>query len=273
MVTLRAAVIGHPIQQSLSPRLHRRWIANYGIEATFEAVDGQSPEGFRAWVAGMADHDFVGCSVTIPFKGEALAIADRRSEAAMAIGAANLLVRTPTGLLADNTDGVGFAAAAAALPLGTSRQCARVIGAGGAAPAIVWALKSLGYKRVEITNRSPEKARLIADRFDIEIIDWAARSSLEAVDLLVNSTAAGMKGQPPLDIEVDSLPKTATVIDIVTTPARTPLLRAAEARGLPVANGLSMLVHQAIPAFAAWFGPRPDDAEEALAYLEERTGA
>lgn len=273
MVAKNAAVIGHPIGHSLSPALHGRWIEKYGLSARYEAIDGQDDDTFRDIARSLEAEGYAGANVTIPFKRTAYELVDEKSRAAEAIGAVNLLVCGEGKLLGDNTDAEGFGAALEAMDPDKMLTTARVLGAGGAAPAIVYALKQAGFSRIEILNRTASKARELADIFDIETIPWEARSDgLSGVDLLVNTTALGMAGQPPLEIEVTGLPDYAAIMDIVTTPKETPLLKAGRERGLRTRNGFAMLVHQAIPSFEAWFDIRPDDAEEAIAFLENLGG-
>ncbi len=270
MVTMRAGVIGHPIGHSLSPKLHGRWIEAYGLDAEYTAIDGESPDRFRQIVHQLRAEGWLGLNVTIPFKGDALALADHVSDTARQIGAANLLVFREDGIHADNTDAYGFAQSLQQVGCPSPGFKARVLGAGGAAPAIVVALRDLGAGRIEIANRSRDRADALAARFDpAVVIDWAARSEgLDDINVLVNATSLGMKGQPALEIDIHALPDAARVIDIVTTPLETALLRAAHDKGLSAVGGVPMLVHQAVPSFAAWFGHRPEDSAEAIAFLE-----
>ncbi|WOI53314.1 shikimate dehydrogenase [Parvularcula sp. LCG005] len=267
----RVGVIGHPISQTLSPFLHGRWLDRFGIDATYAAVDGLGAEQFESVVRGRVEEGWLGLNVTIPFKGQAVAIADEVSPLADKLGAANFLHFREGRIIADNYDAPGFAAAVEGSGWTGPRQTARVLGAGGAAPAVIAALQTLGFDRIEVTNRSAEKVAHLATRLPgIDALPWDERGSdLRNVDLLVNTTSLGMKGQPALEIEIDRLPDHAGVVDIITTPLETPLLAAARANGLFAMNGLPMLVHQAIPAFARWFGPTPDDPDAAIAFLDE----
>lgn len=270
MVALKAGVIGHPIGQSLSPILHSRWIAAFGLDASYEAIDSIDETGFKSFVSSMEQNGFAGLNVTIPFKRVACEVADELTETAQHIGAVNLLICREGRLIGDNTDAYGFRAALESMALDPAPRRARVLGAGGAAPAIVVALKQAGVEDIEITNRSPEKAMLLSDQFEIKMIDWGARDQdLDGVDLLVNTTSLGMKGQPELVMDMTELPSSAGVIDIITTPAETALLAAARKRGHTALNGLPMLVHQAVPSFEAWFGHRPHDGELAIRFLEQ----
>lgn len=268
-MTRRVCVLGHPIRHSLSPALHNRWIAARGLDARYDAIDPGDADGFRAFVEGRLRTEFVGANVTLPFKTLALALADTASDRARAIGAANLLTVTADGnLRADNTDGPGFRAALTdALgdrPLGR----VRIVGAGGAAPAIIWACQKLEASRIEIANRTAEKAIVLASRFDIDAISFEQiADDLEAVDVLVNTTALGLPGSPPFPLDPSTMRPGSLVCDIVPSAHPTPLLLAARASNLTVLDGLPMLVHQAIPSFTAWFGGSPPDAEAAIAFL------
>lgn len=269
MVTARAGVIGHPISHSFSPKLHGRWIEKYGLDARYDPVDGRDEETFVRLVRSFAEDGFVGANVTIPFKRLAYETVDELTETARKIGAVNLLIERDGKLIGDNTDAAGFAAALQSMGLAQTPKRARLLGAGGAAPAIVVALQAAGIGNIEIFNRTHAKAEELSARFGCETGDWERRNEgLEGIDLLVNSTSLGMEGQPPLGVEPMGLPGHAGVIDIITTPRQTALLAAAKARGLKTLNGLPMLVYQAIPSFEAWFGIRPDDPDEAIAFLE-----
>lgn len=264
----KAGVIGHPITQSLSPTIHNAWMAAAGIHGEYIAIDGEE-RGFAETVAACRKSGFLGLNVTIPYKAEALALADCATDRANRIGAANLLVFSEDGILADNTDAEGFRLAVlnAGWPMRTGT--ARILGAGGAAPAILFALQELGFQRLELTNRSASNANDLAGRFDnVHIIDWADRATLLGeVDLFINATSLGMVGMPALEIDLSSLPSHAAVIDIVTTPPETPLLAQARKQGLFTQNGIPMLVYQAVPSFFAWFGRAPERPADMIGKL------
>ncbi|MEM9235022.1 MAG: shikimate dehydrogenase, partial [Pseudomonadota bacterium] len=187
MVTKHAAVIGHPIAQSLSPLLHARWLERHKINADYRAIDGQDDDQFRRLIRTLPDKGYVGMNVTLPFKRLAHDLADEMSDTARTVGAANLLVFRDGKVWADNTDVPGFIAALEAMDLAEIPRSARILGAGGAAPAIIVALKALGVEHIEVTNRTASKAMELKDHFDIECIGWAARDiNLEGVDLLIN---------------------------------------------------------------------------------------
>ncbi|MEE4208439.1 MAG: shikimate dehydrogenase [Parvularcula sp.] len=264
---IRAAVIGDPVEHSLSPRLMARWFQDAGIEGHYRKVQAPS-ERFAEKVHRLRSEGYAGVNVTIPHKEAALALADRKTEAAALIGAANLLTFGKDGITADNTDHVGFARALERAGGKLSGGRAVVLGAGGAAGAIIHALH--GYEAVRVVNRTFSRAEALAARFpNAEAGAWDERDEAAAgADLLVNTTSLGMKGQPPLTIDLSGLPNHAVVADIVYVPLYTPLLCAARARGLGVAHGLAMLVHQAVPSFEAFTGQRPPHPETILSEIE-----
>ncbi|MBP5858164.1 shikimate dehydrogenase [Marivibrio halodurans] len=262
----RAGVVGYPIGHSLSPVLHRHWLARYGIAGRYDPVE-IPPDSFESEMARLfAEPDWRGCNVTVPHKEAAFRWVDRRDAAAERLGAVNTLVRLPDGgVEGRNTDLHGFrrnletaAAWSADLP---GRGAAVVIGAGGAARAVVAALQDLGFPLVHVLNRSPGKAEALADLLSMPSAPVAAGaldrapSVLADAALLVNTTSLGMRGQPALALDLGPLPTGAFVTDIVYNPLETPLLAAARARGNPTVDGLGMLLHQAAPGFRAWFEP------------------
>jgi len=265
-----AGVIGWPINQSLSPLIHTIWAHRAGINGYYIPL-AISPayEDFARAMNGLRAIGFAGVNITIPHKENALRYAAAASDGARAAGAANMLTFGAGDPYADNSDIGGFAKALKER-LGRAAQptSALILGAGGAARAVVIALKRLGFTGLRIANRSPEKAVAIAQATHIKMVDWPARSdALSGVDLVVNTTSLGMAGQPPLEISLDKLKPDAIVADIVYAPLETDLLKAAKARGCKTVDGLSMLMHQAAPGFRAWFGEDPaidDDLRRAL---------
>jgi len=258
---IKAAVIGWPINHSKSPLIHGYWLANAGILGSYEAI-GIAPETFEAGINNLVLQGYAGCNVTIPHKETALQMADSVSDRAQAIGAANTLVFKGGKIFADNTDGIGFInnLKQGAPNWHASAGTALVLGAGGAARAIVYALLQEGAPKVIIANRTLEKATILSDFFGDKVsaisID-KAQETLGEVQTLVNTTALGMTGQPKLIIDISSLPKSALVTDIVYNPLMTDLLKQAQSLGLLTVDGLGMLLHQAVPGFEAWFGVRP----------------
>jgi len=258
----RAFVVGWPISHSRSPLIHGHWIKKYNIDAKYE-IAAVAPEDIGKFFDTIRAGEWCGGNVTIPHKHAALDLADSCDAAAQAIGAANTIVRDGRHLHARNTDAAGFIANLDALApawRNAAGPCV-VLGAGGAASAIIWAILEAGVERVVLVNRTKSRADDLAARLGrgIQVIEWRQRhAALQGAGLLVNTTASGMTGMDPLDLDLDMLPQNATVCDIVYTPLVTPLLAAASARGNPTVDGLGMLLHQAVPGFAAWFGVTPE---------------
>lgn len=257
--TSRAFVIGHPIAHSRSPMIHRHWLKEHGIDGTYDAID-VAPDALAPFMERMRTGELVGGNVTIPHKERVFEAVDRRDDAAEAIGAVNTLWMEVGELVGGNTDAYGFAANLdAGAPEWRDAGSALVLGAGGAARAVVHAFRSAGIGRITVLNRTRARAEDLALAFPgVEAAGLdAAQSLLSQVDLLVNTTSLGMKGQPPLDLDPDALPNEAIVTDIVYAPLETPLLEMAKARGLKTVDGLGMLLHQAVPGFERWFGIPP----------------
>lgn len=261
-----AGVMGWPVGHSRSPRLHGHWLKRYGIEGAYVPL-AVPPTGLNRALSSLAVFGFRGCNVTVPHKEAALTAMDSVDEAARRIGAVNTVVVGPDGRLhGSNTDGFGFLESLRAGSTWTaSAGPAAVIGAGGAARAIVAALIDAGVPDVRLTNRTPGRAEEVAGTIGgpVTVVPWEKRAAmLDGAALAVNTTTLGMSGQPPLNLPLETLPTEAVVTDIVYTPLETSLLAAARARGNPVVDGLGMLLHQARPGFEAWFGVAPtvDDA-------------
>ncbi len=259
----RAGVMGWPVEHSRSPLLHGFWLKEHGIDGEYVLLPVR-PGELAPSLRGLAAQGFAGCNLTIPHKGAALAIVDEVDAIAARIGAVNTVVIRPDGTLEGrNTDAFGFYSnLKTTLPgWGADAGPAVVLGAGGGARAVVAALLDNGAAEIRLVNRHRDRAVALAAALGgpIEAVDWARRAdALAGAALLVNTTSLGMTGQPPLDLALDALPKAALVNDIVYAPLETPLLAAARRRGNPVVDGLGMLLHQARPAFAAWFGVMPE---------------
>ena len=261
-VAKRAFVVGWPISHSRSPLIHNHWINRYGIDATYE-VAAVPPPDIAAFFGSVRAGEWCGGNVTIPHKHAALDLADSSDTAARAIGAANTIVRDGRHLHAKNTDAAGFIANLEDLAPGWRKGAGPsvVLGAGGAARAIVWALLETGVERVLVVNRTTRRADDLAARFGsgVQVARWRDRhAALGGAGLLVNTTSSGMTGMQALDLDLARLPPDATVCDIVYTPLATPVLDAASARGNPIVGGLGMLLHQAVPGFEAWFCVTPE---------------
>jgi shikimate dehydrogenase len=270
---LMAGVMGWPVMHSRSPKIHNYWFAKYGLAGTYVPL-AISPEGLRAALRALPALGFSGCNLTIPHKEAAFEAVDRVDPLARRIGAINCVVVAPDGSLdGRNTDGFGYiesireghpAWRADAGPI-------VVIGAGGGARAVLVSLADHGAKEIRLVNRSPARAQALVQEFGapIKAIAWDDRhAALAGAAMLVNTTSQGMAGQSPLDLSLDALPPAALVSDIIYIPRETPLLTAARQRGNRTVNGLGMLLHQARPAFHAWFGVMPEVTAELRAMID-----
>lgn len=264
-----AGVMGWPVGHSRSPRLHGYWLEKYKIDGAYVPLSVR-PEDLGVALTALPKLGFAGVNLTIPHKEAALALVARVEETARLIGAVNTIVVEPDlSLTAWNTDVIGFEAALReGAPYLDTTGHAVVLGAGGAARAVLAALTNLGFWKIGIVNRTQDRALALAKSLrrlgevrgvvNWDCVDWEKRAkALEGATLLVNTTSLGMRGQPALDLDLSALPKTAVVADIVYVPLETPLLTAARARGNSVVDGLGMLLHQARPGFKAWFGIDP----------------
>ncbi|SOC06512.1 shikimate dehydrogenase [Rhodobacter maris] len=262
-----AGVIGHPIAHSRSPALHGHWLKTYGIKGHYVPMD-VAEEDLEAVLRALPRAGFVGCNITIPHKERALALADVISDRAALIGATNTLVFHPDGrIYADNTDGYGFIAnlRETAPHWDAALAPAAVLGAGGAARAIIAALIETGCPEVRVANRTRARAEVLRAEFGARLVvyDWGqAANMMEGVATLVNTTSLGMVGKPDLRIPLDVLPDSAVVTDCVYTPLQTRLLLEAAERGCITVDGFGMLLHQAVPGFERWFGQRPEVTAE-----------
>ena len=258
-----AGVMGWPISHSRSPLIHSHWIAQYGLRGAYVPL-AVNPVNLQEALTGLKALGFAGCNLTLPHKIEALPWLDEIDPVAQRIGAVNTLtVRADGSLHGTNTDAFGFIQSLreAHSSWQASEGPAVVLGAGGAARAVVWALADAGATDIRLFNRSHDKAVSMAQEFGLPVkaFAWSERhAALEGAALLVNTTTQGMQGQPALDLQLDALPAQALVSDIVYTPLQTDLLLRAASRGNPTVNGLGMLLHQARPAFASWFGVMPE---------------
>jgi shikimate dehydrogenase len=266
-----ACVIGWPAGHSRSPLIHNYWIRQHGIAGEYRR-ESVPPEQFADFVAKLAEHGYVGANVTLPHKEAALALSEA-DERARAVGAANTLWLDGGRLRSTNTDVEGFLESLDASAPGWARglETATVLGAGGAAGAVVLGLIQRGAERIYVANRTFERAEALRERFGKRVLPrhWDEINGLLASSgVLVNATSLGMSGQPALELDLNHLPASAVVADIVYVPLLTPLLARAKARGLRTADGLGMLLHQAVRGFSLWFGVRPVVTAELRALAE-----
>lgn len=268
-----AGVMGWPVSHSRSPTLHNYWIKQYGLTGAYVLLPVE-PGNLPAALKGLSALGFAGCNVTIPHKVAAMQLVDRVDPMARRMGAINTIVVEKDGSLSGfNNDGFGYIQSlldaqpdwrADAGPI-------TVLGAGGAARAVVLSLADRGAKEIRLANRSLERAQGLAREFGapVRAIPWEDRhEALADVALLVNTTNQGMTGQSPLELSLDRLPRHALVSDVIYIPMETPLLAAARQRGNPTVNGLGMLLNQARPAFKAWFGVMPEITPELRRAIE-----
>lgn len=262
-MTVKAGIVGWPVTQSLSPVLHGYWLKQLGMDGEMLRVPAR-PEEFADVIARLRTEGFAGVNVTVPHKEAAFALADRVDAAAKMAGAANLLVFHAGAIEGRNTDSYGLAESLREKIGALTGADAVLLGAGGAARGAVLALENLGAGAIHILNRDMERAKTLAAQLSPHVnarlvpgalADWKNAAANAA--LLVNSTSAGMSGNPPLDLDLAALPLGAAVCDIVYKPLETALLRDAKARGHKTIDGLGMLMHQAVPSFQAFFGHRP----------------
>ena len=262
----KACVIGWPIAHSRSPLIHNYWLKKYGIDAVYEkkAVE---PENVAQFIANLAASEFIGCNVTIPHKETAFQAVAKADEIASRLGAVNTVYLKDGVVCGTNTDGEGFIASLrhAHPAFDLRNKTAVIIGAGGAAKAIIGALLDEGVEKIGIINRTRERIHDLQVQFGsgiYEISETISNDALKSCGLLVNTTSQGMEGQPSLELEIQSLNPNALVADIVYTPLETAFLAKARQQGNPVLGGLGMLLHQAVRGFELWFGVKPEVTAE-----------
>jgi shikimate dehydrogenase len=269
--TRAACVVGWPIKHSRSPIIHGYWIREHRLDAAYRREE-VLPEAFPDFMAHLSERGYVGANVTIPHKEMALALSEP-DDRARAVGAANTLWYDSGRLNSTNTDVEGFTANLdAAVPGWPNRvKEAVVLGAGGSARAVIYGLIERDVRKINVINRTPDRAEMLRARFG-QTVQPAHGSALPHLlartDLLVNTTSLGMTGQPPLAVDLGPLPRHAIVADLVYAPLQTPLLRDAHARGHAIADGLGMLLYQAVRGFQLWFGIRPEVTPELRAVVE-----
>jgi shikimate dehydrogenase len=270
-----ACVIGWPVEHSRSPLIHNYWLKQYGIAGEYRR-ELVPREEIAAFVQSLAARGYVGANVTVPHKEAALALSEP-DERAHAVGAANTLWLDGDVLRSTNTDVEGFLDNLDVCAPHWHRDTGKavVLGAGGAARAVIYGLLTRGVERVVAVNRTPSRAEILRQAFGgrVHVARWdEVGADLADTALLVNSTTLGMQGQPDLPIDLARLPGHAVVADLVYVPVRTPLLAAAKDRGLRTADGLGMLLHQAVRGFALWFGKKPAVTAQLRALVEADLG-
>lgn len=263
----RAAVIGNPVSHSLSPKLHGYWLKRYGIEGEYTALQVME-DALETTLRTLPSQGFIGANVTIPHKVNVMQFADKITDRATLIGAANTLTFKEDGrIFADNTDGYGFIAnlRQGAPEWDPKRGPAAIFGAGGAARAIIVALADAGVPEIIVANRTRAKAEALRSDFGarVSVVDWVqADKMLEDANTVINTTSLGMVGAHDFKVSLDELSPKAVVTDIVYNPLQTPFLIAAAKKGCTTVDGLGMLLHQGVPGFERWFGKRPDVDDE-----------
>lgn len=267
-----AGVVGTPIAHSRSPQLHRHWLKTFGLRGHYIPMD-ISHGDLAQVIRTLPKMGFVGINVTVPHKEAVMAIADLITDRATLIGAANTLIFRKDGKIhADNTDGYGFIEnlRTGAPDWSPKDGPAAILGAGGAARAVVASLADAGVPEILLSNRTRVRAEKLKDDFGkrVRVIDWVqAGNMIDNAALVVNTTTLGMAGKPEMRVPLDGLKANMVVTDLVYTPLRTPLLQEAEQAGCTTVDGLGMLIYQAVPAFERWFGQRPvvdDDTRAAI---------
>lgn len=267
-----AGVVGHPIAHSKSPQVHGHWLRKNGINGHYVPMD-IAPEDLERVIRILPTLGFVGVNVTIPHKEAVMKIADLRTERAELIGAANTLIFRKDGKIhADNTDGYGFMQnlLQSAPNWNPKAGPALVLGAGGAARAVLASFIDVGVPEIIVTNRTRERAEQLQKDFGekIKVVDWVqAGNAMEGVNAVINTTSLGMVGKPEMRVPLDALAPGMLVSDLVYTPLQTKLLRAATEAGATAVDGLGMLLHQAAPGFERWFKTRPEVDDELRAVV------
>lgn len=267
----QACVIGWPIEQSRSPLIHGHWLKTYGIEGRYDRVAVPVGEA-GAFVRSLAARGLEGCNVTAPHKQAVFEAADWRDPSAEAVGAANTVWRDGAKVCVANTDTYGFMTHLRQSAPGWDKKDApiAVLGAGGAARAIVHGFLEAGVGAVRVINRTADRAAALARHFGprVEAHAWTdVAAAIRDASVVVNTTTLGMVGSGPLDLDLASLSSDTVAADIVYVPLETPFLARARARGLRTVDGLGMLLHQAVPGFERWFGVRPEVTETLRAIL------
>jgi len=265
---MKAFVCGYPIRHSRSPIIHSHWLMEFGISGDYQAVEVE-PDRFASFIADLRSGEagYAGGNVTIPHKEKAFALADAPDDLATELGAVNTLYREEGMLKATNTDGYGFLANLDDRAKGwdDTKNIAVILGAGGASRAVIQAVRERGFAEIHVLNRTTERAQELADRFGSKVHAapiGALDERLKDANLFVNTTSLGMDDGIAMEIDFSPMDSTGLVTDIVYVPLMTPFLVQAQAQGMAIADGLGMLLHQAVPGFEKWFGRRPVVSED-----------
>jgi shikimate dehydrogenase len=279
-MTKSCFVIGHPISHSRSPLIHQHWIAKLGLDGDYQRID-VPPIQLAGFVARLREGELTGGNVTLPHKQVIVPLLDALTPSARAAGAVNTVFNDGGRITGDNTDITGFLNHLDATAPGWTARVGKavIMGAGGAAQAICHGLMMRGVPNLTIVNRDLSRAQSLAAALKASVLEkapqaidalaWEGRNgAMAGCDLVVNATSLGMKGQPKLDIDLSAMPAHGIAYDIVYVPLETELLAQSRARGLVAVDGLGMLLHQAAPAFARWFGILPDVTPDLRAIIE-----
>jgi shikimate dehydrogenase len=261
-----ACVIGWPVEHSRSPLLHGYWLKKYGIDGTY-TKRAVAPEAVADFLRSLRANGYVGCNVTVPHKAAAFSAANEREDSAKAVSAANTLWLSDGKLVAANTDTYGYMTNLRQQAPGWDRRDAPVsiLGAGGAARAIVFGFLDAGVSEIRVFNRTRTRAETLAQQFGscVKVFDWSQREAGSRDSaVLVNTTTIGMNGVGTLDFDLAGFDPECVVSDIVYVPLETELLRKAKSQGLRIVDGVGMLLHQGVPGFEKWFGVRPEVTDE-----------
>ena len=268
---VKLAVIGYPVGQSLSPVIHSYWIEQHDLAGEYKAIE-ITPSNLKQSMTKLLDKGYHGFNVTIPFKQDIMDLCDGGiDDTARMIGAVNTIIVKDGRLHGTNTDAFGFSESLKLSGASFAKTHALVLGAGGAARAIVYGLKQMGFKKITIVNRTFATAQNMAEDFAVEALPIEELyAAAKTADVLVNTTSLGMEGQPELNFDVQQLPQHCVVCDIVYKPLYTQLLTDARASGRQTVTGLGMLVHQARLSFLKWFDVMPDDSTELQHKLQQK---
>jgi len=272
-MTPHAYVIGYPVKHSRSPQIHRYWLKHYDLAGSYDLAE-LTPDQLAPFIEKLRDDENAGTNVTLPYKQDVQPYLDEIDDDAKNVGAVNTIYKSHGKLLGTNTDVYGFLTH---LSDGAPNwleitNTVLIIGAGGAARAILSAMKKSSINNVYIANRTKPRAQILCDEIYPEAspIEMSEITSILATtDLIINTTSLGMIGQPPLELDLSALPEHSIVVDIVYSPLKTELLHQAEKRGLVTVDGLGMLLHQAVRGFELWFGTRPEVTDELRQIVEK----